>query len=57
MTNIQKALFQLPHIYVGGGMLFNLLNYNEVVWIGTRVSLFLVVFDVLPGILEVLLGL
>ena len=41
------------HIYVGGTTLFNHLKYNEVVWIGTRVSLFwMVVFDVLPGILD-----
>ena len=33
-TNIQKAPFHLSHIYVGGGMLFNHLKYNEVVWIG-----------------------
>ena len=58
MTNIQKTLFQLSHIYVGGAMLFNHLKYNEVVWIGTRVSIFLMaVFVVLPGILEVLLDL
>ena len=38
-------------------MLFNHLKYNKVVWIGTRVSIFLmVVSGVLPGILEVLLG-
>ena len=58
MTNIQKAVFQLPHIHVGGGVLSNHLKYNKEVWIGTRVSIFLmVVFDVLPGILEVLLDL
>ena len=39
-------------------MLFNHLKYSEVVWIGTRVSTSqMVVFDVLPGILEVLLDL
>ena len=49
MTNIRKTLFQLPHIY-------NRLKYNEVVWIGTRVSIFLMaVFDVLLGKEEVLL--
>ena len=58
MTEILKILFQLSHIYVGGAMLFNHLKYNEVVWIRTRVSIFLMaVFDVLPGIPEVLLGL
>ena len=37
--------------YVGGALLFNHLNNNEVVWIGTQVSTFLkAVFDVLPGI-------
>ena len=58
MTNIRNALFQLTHIYVGVGMLFNHLKYDEVVWIGTRVSVFLmVVFAVLHGMLEVLLDL
>ena len=39
-------------------MLFNHLKYKEVVWMGTRVSMFLMaVLDVLPGILEVLLDL
>ena len=58
MTNIQKAPFQFTHIYAGGGMLSNHLKYNKVVWIGTRVSIFLmVVFDVSPGILKVLLDL
>ena len=39
-------------------MLFNHLKYNEVVWTGTQVSMFLkALFDVLPGILEVLLHL
>ena len=57
MTNIQKTLFQLPLIYVGGATLFNHLKYNEVAWIGTYVSIFLMTaFDVSPGILEVLLG-
>ena len=58
MTNIQKTLFQFSHIDVGGAMLFNHLKYNEVVWMGTRVSIFLMaVFDVLVGMQEVLLGL
>ena len=39
-------------------MLFNHLKYNEVAWKGTHVAIFLMtVFDVLPGMLEVLLGL
>ena len=39
-------------------MLFNHLKYNEVTWIGTRVSIFLMaVFDVSPGKLKVLLDL
>ena len=39
-------------------MLFNHLNYNEVVWIGTQVSRFLkAVFDVSPGIEEGMLDL
>ena len=48
ITNIQKAFFQLT----------DHLKYNEVVWIGTRASIFLMaVFDVLRGIQEVLLDL
>ena len=55
--NIQETLSQLTHIYVGSAMLFNHLSYNVIVWIGTRVSIFLMaVTDVLPGILEVSLG-
>ena len=39
-------------------MLFNHLNYNEVVWIGTQVSIFLeAVFDMSLGIQEGLLDL
>ena len=39
-------------------MLFNHLRYNEVILRRTRVStVLMVVFDVLPGILEVLMGL
>ena len=39
-------------------MLFNHLEYKEVIWRGTRVSIFLMaVFDVVPGILEVLVDL
>ena len=39
-------------------MLFNHLKHNEVVWIGTQVSMFLkAVFDVSPGIKEGLLDL
>ena len=39
-------------------MLFNRLKYNEVVWIGTRVPIFLkAVFDLSFGIREGLLGL
>ena len=49
---------QLPHIHVGCGLLSNNLQYNEVAWIGTHVSIFpMTVFDALLGILEVLLGL
>ena len=58
MTNIRNTFLQLRRIYVGGAVLFNHLKYNEVVWKGTHVSIFLMaVFDVLPGILEVLLDL
>ena len=58
MTHIRQTLFQLSHIYVGGAMLFNHLKYNEVACTGTHVAIFLMtVFDVLPGILEVSLGL
>ena len=57
-TNIQKALFQLSRTPRWRRMLFSHLKYNEVAWIGTHVSIFLmVVFDVLLGILQVLLGL
>ena len=52
------TLFQPLRIYAGGATHFNHLKYNEVVWIGTRVSIFLMaVFCVLPGILDVLLDL
>ena len=55
MTVIKETLSQLSHIYVGGGMLFNHLNYNVPVWIETRGSIFLMaVSDVLPGIQDVL---
>ena len=48
MRDILRILFQLFHIYVGGATLFKHLEYNEIVWIGTRVSIFLMaVFDVL----------
>ena len=58
MTDVWKMLFSLLHIYVGDAMLFNHLNYNEVVWIGTQVSIFLkAVFDVSPGIQEGVLDL
>ena len=41
----------LTHIYVGGAMLFNHPKYNEVVWTGAHVSIFLkAVFGVSPGI-------
>ena len=50
MTDIWKMLFLLLHTYVGGALLFNHLNNNEVVWIGTQVSTFpKAVFDVLLG--------
>ena len=48
MTNIQKVLFLLFHIHVGGGMLFN--DLNEVVWMGTHVSIFVM------AVLHALLG-
>ena len=49
MTNIRKTLLQLTRISVGGSMLFDHLKCNEVVWIGTRLYVFLMaVFDVSP---------
>ena len=58
MTDIWKMLVLLLHIFVGGAMLFNHLKNKEVVWIGTRLPIFLkAVFDVSLGIREGLLDL
>ena len=35
-----ESAFLLFHIHVGGGMVFNDLKYNEVAWMGTHVSIF-----------------
>ena len=50
-TNIQRALFLLLHIHVGGAMLFNHLKSNELPWIGTHVSMFLIMVFVVFAIL------
>ena len=57
MTNIPKTLFQLPHIYVGGGMLFNHLKYSMVLQVGIHVATSPTeVCDVLLGTLGGLVG-
>ena len=54
MTNIPKTLFQLTHIYVGGGMLFNHLKYSMVLQVEIHVATSLTeVCDVLLGTLGV----